>query len=263
MKTFWLPILFAVVNWSGISAQTVINTEAMRLKADTQRIRGALRFDFGMSRNKSGRFLRPGLSTRIEFHPKASRYMFLAEYALTEFTDVEEAGQPKQLFNNRGFAHFRYNRDLHAQITWEAFTQYQFDLVQEIDLRILIGTGCRWALANQNEYFVFLGSLYMYEYEKTSAEEKMVTHYKHHRLSNYLSAGCTFNDYVQGTLTTYFQPRIDQWSDCRISLVSSIQVKLTDAVGLAISGNYIYDTQPPTNVPKSVYDLRTGLTVSW
>ena len=89
-------------------AQTVINTGTLRLNSNIMRIRGTRRFDFGMSRNKSGRFLRPGLSTRIEFHPKASRYMFLAEYALTEFTDVEEAGRPKPLFNTRGFAHFRY-----------------------------------------------------------------------------------------------------------------------------------------------------------
>ena len=231
MKTFWLPILFVMVGWIDVLAQTVINTEALRLTADTQRIQGTLGFDFGMSRNKSGRFLRPGLRTRIEFHPKASRYMFLAEYAMTAFTDIEAEGQPKQLFNNRGFAHFRYNRDLNSYITWEAFTQYQFDLVQEIDRRILIGTGCRWTLANKSEYFMFLGSLYMYEYEESSAEEDMVIYYKHHRLSNYVSAGCSFNDHVQVTVTTYYQPRIDRWSDCRNSLVSSIQVKLTDAVG--------------------------------
>ena len=110
---------------------------------------------------------------------------------------------------------------------------------------------------------MFLSSLYLHAYEESSAEEDMLSYYKHYRLSNYVSAGCAFNDHVQGTLTTHFQPHIERWPDCRISLVSIIRVQLKGTTGLSISGTFIYDIQTPINVPKPVYDLPTGLTVSW
>jgi len=263
MRSFILCLFFFLFTGLTLSSQTVINTEALRLEADTQRVRGNLSLNLGMSRNKAGRFFRPGFNGRLEIQSNENRFMILGGYALTRFTDVDEPGEPVTIFNDRGFGHLRFNRTLSDQITWEAFGQYQFDLVQEIDRRILFGTGPRFRISTTESGFLFGGLQYMYEYEETSAVEEAIVYNKHHRLSTYLSGGSSFNEHVSGNLTVYFQPRPDRWSDYRISAAGSLNAKLNGGFGFSLNANYVYDARPPVTVPTVMYDFGAGLTFNW
>jgi len=263
MRLFSLCVIISLFAGQSISGQTVINTEALRLEADTQTVRGTLSVNLGMSRNKAGRFFRPGFNGRLEIQSNANRFMILGGYALTRFTNADEPGEPVTIFNDRGFGHLRFNRTISDRVTWEAFGQYQFDLVQEIERRILLGTGPRFRISETATGFLFGGLQYMFEYEETSAEEEAIIYNKHHRLSTYLSGGTTFNEHVSGNLTVYFQPRPDRWSDYRISAAGSLTAKLSGGFGFSLNANYVYDARPPITVPTVMYDFGAGLTFNW
>lgn len=243
--------------------QTVINTEDMRLRADTNELKGSINLDFGMSRNKAGLFLRPGFDVRLEWSQNQNRWLLLGGYALTRFTDTDIPGASAKTFNNRGVAHVRYNRSVSGRLTLEAFTQYQFDLVQEIDYRILTGLGPRIKWIQAEESFLFTGASYMFENERTDDEEGGITYNRHHRLSFYASAGINFNEHVNLNSTTYFQPRPDIWADFRVSSVNSLTANLTDTLGFHMTMNFIYDARPPLSVSALVFNASAGFTVSW
>jgi hypothetical protein len=263
MRLFTFCLLIVLFAARPATGQTVINTEALRLEADTQRVQGSLALNLGMSRNKAGRFFRPGIDGRLELRTGQNRFMVLGGYALTRFTDIDEPGAPVTIFNERGFGHLRFNRTLSGRVTWEAFGQYQFDQVQEIDRRILIGTGPRLRITETESGFLFGGLQYMYEYEETSAVEGDIVYNKHNRLSAYISGGSTFNEHVSGNLTVYYQPRPDRWSDYRVSATGNLTAKLTGGFGFSLNVNYVYDARPPVSVPTVMYDFGAGLTFNW
>lgn len=252
-------ILFLYLSISGLllQAQTVINTEELRLKNADKNFVSLINFNFGMSENKAGRFLKPSANLRFELIQQKSKLMLLGGYQLTRFIPINDPDREPTNFNNQGFGHLRFNKDLNKKVVWEAFTQAQFDVVQEIDQRFLLGTGPRFQLIETDSASLFLGTLYMYEYEETSANIK--TFNKHHRLSMYLNAGLQFNASTGINNTTYFQPRPDVLSDFRIASVTQFFARLNKHLSFNVNLDFVYDSKPPVTVPVRMYNFTAGL----
>jgi len=244
-------------------AQTVINTEELRLDLKEKQVVGLVDADFGMTRNKAGFSLRPSLDLRGELLSGPDRYILLGGYRLSRFTNINVPGSDAINFTNRGFGHLRYNRQLRERLTWEAFAQLQFDEIQEIDLRQLLGSGPRYQLARADSAFLYAGMLYMYEYEETSAEAEHIRYNRHHRLSTYLSAGFTFGANAGLNLILYYQPRLDRWNDYRVSGVMDFTTPVFENFFFNLSLDLVYDTRPPVTVPEEMYDLTAGIKWTW
>ena len=256
MKTVLYTLFLGLLSWP-IFAQTVINTEEMRLMNSDKKLVGILDLNFGTTRNKAGLLLKPKADLRLELNEKNSRYILLGGYQLSRFSRLSDPGSLPTNFTNKGFGHFRYNRKWSDKVTWEAFSQIQFDEIQEIDQRFLIGTGPRIQLAQNDSLSLYFGTLYMYEYEETSDEVKIFN--KHHRMSFYFSANVQFNAFVGLSHITYFQPRLDQWSDFRISTTTQLIARISKHVSFDIGAEFLYDARPPGTVPESMYDISAGL----
>jgi hypothetical protein len=255
MKTRFFFIFYLCLPFYGYT-QTVINTEEMRLRDNEKNFVGLFNFSFGMTENKADRFIKPNADLRLEWAKERDRVIGLGGYQLTRFSDLDNPDTAPRNFTHKSFAHLRYNRQASERLTWEAFTQYQFDEVQEIDQRYLLGTGPRWQIAKSDSAFIFFGMMYMYEYEQTSAREIELN--RHHRLSTYLSAGIQFNENVGLNNTTYYQPRPDLWSDFRISTVSQLFTRISKQLSITINVSLVYDSRPPETVPLRMFDMTAG-----
>lgn len=251
-------LFFLLFTWSIASqAQTVINTEDLRLEDANKNFVGLVNFNFGMNENKAGRFLKPSAKLRLEWIQQKSKFMLLGGYRLTRFIPINDPDSAPRNFNSQGFSHLRFNQDLNKKLVWEVFTQAQFDNVQEIDQRYLIGTGPRFELLETDSASLYLGTSYMYEYEETSAEAKVFN--KHHRLSMYLNGGWQLNPRTGINNTTYFQPRPDVLSDFRIASVTQFFTKINQHLSFNINFDFVYDSRPPETVPVRMYNLAAGL----
>jgi hypothetical protein len=96
----------------------------------------------------------------------------------------------------------------------------------------------------------------MYEDEQTSADQ--IINNQHHRLSAYLSGGINLNEHVGLNNTTYFQPRVDIWSDFRISTVTQFFARVSTQLSFNINFSLVYDSRPPETVPLRMFDLTAG-----
>lgn len=144
-------------------------------------------------------------------------------------------------FNFAGFQHFRYNYLVNEWYTAEAFNQLQFDRVQKVRFRYLLGVGQRFTLYKQPKGRIYLGTAAMYEHEQESA-----TGINHNdlRLSNYLSAKYKPSDVFTGTFMMYYQPLPYRFSDYRVSTLVNLFFRINRYLSFSSGFTMAYDSNP-------------------
>ncbi len=261
--TYWtLAMIFTFLS-IDLFAQTVINTEALRLQEEEGKFKGLLDASFGMTRNKAGLSINPEIDLRGEWNFEQTRWIALGGYELNRFTDLNLDGSGARNFTNRSFAHLRYNRSLSKVVTWEVFSQTQHDEIQEIDLRTLLGTGLRLTLVEEEIGYLYLGGAYMFEYEASSSIDIRKIYERNNRVSTYVSLGFRFNESVNISHTTYFQPNLEAFDDHRFSSITDIKAAIIGGFGMQISFEILYDSRPPITVPNTMYDFDFGLILNF
>lgn len=254
----------------SLSAQ-VVNTEKLRLKNTDKSFAGDIDFTLGLSQNKAGQTLRFNGFTRFDIIRPQTHWLFIGGYGFSQFKKADKSGDVPTKFNNNGFTHLRFGQQISPVLTWEVFAQGQFDEVQEVEARILNGTGPRFKILKTDTSHLFLGTLYMYEYEKNNVavtddtgETTQNLHIeRNHRLSAYISGAVTIKGYLSINHVTYYQPKLNEWSDFRISSETTVTIKLTNRVALKTYFQLVFDEKPPTTVPQTMFNLSNGLSVSF
>ena len=229
-----------------------VNPEAVRSKRDSTGFSGTIGLNMAYIKNTSEIFTM-GNSVYIQYTNKRHLAFFINSLSIKRVND--------EYIINRGTQHFRYNYKINKRVTWEAFMQSHYNTISKIDKRQLIGTGPRFTVVDEKKFEAYIGTLFMYEYEKIKEEEYVYN--KDFRFSGYFSfKWFPIKNTTIGS-TTYYQPRLDEFSDYRIYSHNSIMFKVVK--GLAIGMTYIatYDTSPAIDIPKYQFKLLNGLTYTF
>ncbi len=125
---------------------------------------------------------------------------------------------------------------------------------------MLFGTGPRLKLISKENFNLYQGTLYMYEYEEVTEPREF--HYDN-RVSAYVSSSWHPSDNVGFSTTWYVQPHLLDFSDLRLSGQVKLDFSITEKLKFTTSFNYLLDTEPPVDVPKEVYALSNGLSYSF
>ncbi len=234
-----------------LSAQ-ILNVESLRKVTDTSGWSGNAGFNFSLKRNVND-FLTFGSSIHIQYKTPVQMVLFKNDISFEKISG--------ESFDNVMVSHIRYNYNLLPRITWEVFTQAQYNKVNLIKFRGLLGTGPRFKLFNMDKYKFYLGALTMLEYEELIDEVTPIQ--RTLRGSAYFSFSLYPSEHVTIVSTTYYQPRFDQFNDYRISSDSSLIVGLFKNFGLKTSYLFIYDAFPAISIPNSQYYFTTGFTYTF
>lgn len=230
-----------------ISAQ-ILNAESLRKVTDTSGFSGAGSINFALQRNAND-ILRVASSLHLQYNNKKHLALFKGDFSFQKVEDND--------FDNAGIAHLRYNYKLHPRIAWEAFSQAQYNRVNLIDVRALIGVGPRFKLTTSEKYRLYLGTITMFEYEEVA--DGITGTLRDIRGSAYFS----FSVYPTETLsiisTTYYQPKFSAFEDYRISSQTALAVSLYADLGLKIGYTFTYDAFPAIGIPESQYNFTTGV----
>lgn len=245
----FLLILVLVVTSQDNYSQ-LINIESKRLNSQEDGWSGNIDFNAKFTQNTQSVWQ---LSNKIsiQYVKNKSTHLFL--------NDISLVRSNKNDLVNYGFAHYRYTRPLEVRdfIKWESFAQIQYNSVQKIRQRTLLGSGLRFNLVDKDSVYFTYGFAFMYEYEETTIPEFSSVI----RNSNYLSFDWKISKIWELKTIMYYQPSIGDFSDFRLSNVSSISHKLTDHISLVFNLNTLYDSNPPVDVP--VNSFQTGLLVRY
>ncbi|WP_460218281.1 DUF481 domain-containing protein [Psychroserpens sp. MEBiC05023] len=250
MKYFM--IVFCFVSMTCFSQ--VVNIETLRKPLDSAKWTGSISLDVSLIKNTNDIF-RIANKAHVQYNDRTNLWLFVNDL---NFQKVEGFS-----LVNRGTQHLRYNRRISNIVKWEAFIQAQYDAISSIDFRGLLGTGPRFKLIGDENYKFYLGTLIMYEYEK--ADNVIANRVqKDIRGSAYLSFSIYPTETISVISTSYYQPRIDAFSDYRFSSNTSLLFKILKDLAFKTNFNYYHDAVPVSNaIPNTQYELTNGLLYSF
>lgn len=226
----------------------IVNIEAKRLtRTDSSEWHGQINMGINLVENGNSII---NLNGGINLEYIKNKHWFLS---LSNFNFVQIA---REDFINDGFQHFRYNYQINKRLTYEAFTQAQYNEKLNLRLRWLLGTGLRLSLLEKKKQKIFLGLSYMYEYNRES-DPKM--EFRDHRMSTYLSFDLKPFKNARLSNTTYYQPVWSNPADLRLSSQTALIIKLTEKLLFTTTFNITYDSRVPESVTNTFYSLRNGI----
>jgi hypothetical protein len=241
-------LLFFFLLCSKIFAQQIVHIENRRLAADKQGWSGDVNINMSFIQNQNDIFIMNN-NLKVQYVQKKHSIISLTE---NNFQRVNKTG-----FINDGFQHFRYNYKYTENITCEAFQQFQYNDVLNMKFRSLTGTGPRFTVFNNDSLKtrLFIGMLYMFEYEEESTGKIN----RAHRTSNYVSFGFPIGKNITIDLIAYYQPDIFNPDDFRFSSQGTLEIRINNKLSFMLSQNYIHDANPPEGIRNTYYNFRNGL----
>jgi len=163
---------------------------------------------------------------------------------------------------NKAFLHYRFIHTLYSKDwNWELFVQNEGDDFRQIQRRLLSGGGLRWRFYHSEGFGrIYAGAGVYYEYLNYLTPAIDPKEYNT-RLNTYIAYTKKFGKDARISLTSYYQPKMDDWSDHYISSAASLLVYVYGSVYLKVSLSYAYDTRPATGVEKE--DMQQLSSIGW
>lgn len=186
------------------------------------------------------------------------------DHAVLSSSNLEFGERAGERFLLRTFTHLRYQYRVDDLVTLEAYGQVAHDEFRRITLRGLVGAGARWSLLSSERTKLRLGTAWMLEHERfaesatyaDSGEQRL-----NHRASIYVDLRHELTDVLTFGVTTYYQPRFDDWADWQLAAESTLAIHLTKSLALTLQLVVAYDATPPSGVEP--LDTATLFGVSW
>ncbi len=243
MKKTLFSLVFILVY--GVHAQ-ILNIEAYRIKTDTLGWAGKIGLNFSLTKNTKS-LINIGNQTHIQYKTPKTLTLLLGQYNLL-------VSDNNNLID-KTVLHLRYNYYFKPRFIGEWFVQGQRNAVSKIQFRGLAGMGLRFKLSKNDHYRYYLGTTAMFEHEETTLD----TTQELWRWSNYFSFTIIPNDHVSLVSTTYYQPAFSDFSDYRIASQNTLYFNISKHLSFKTAFNYTYDSSPVINIPKTQYNLISGV----
>ena len=230
-----------------LGASQIINMEAKRLQGTEEGWAGSADVYFNYLQN-TRKLITFGARLHTGQLKKKRRLLFLGDVSLSRADQSDLV--------NKGYLHARYNYEWSKTITPEVFGQAQYNSVQRIDLRTLLGAGPRFRIHDNDTLEAYFGTLYMYEYENIGDSTAYLTA---HRSSSYLSLNYFVSDIFSISNITYYQPSLVDFADFRVSTETSLNIYLNKRFTIRILYSLLYDSRQVEGLPNQYHTFKNSL----
>jgi hypothetical protein len=244
-------IQFFIFHYS-IFAQ-VVNIENKRIYDDTVGLSGSIGASFSAVKNQ---VLLVNTSLRPLIQYKAKMHYFLL------LGDLGYSRGDNQTFTNWGMIHFRYMYRLNflphhtykSPWKWEVYSQIQYNQLLRQRMRYLFGMGLRLKILETKKIRLMAGTSVYYEHEDLL--DGILN--KDFRSSTYFSWFMNFDGKWNFSGASYYQPRLDLWTDSRFLGQYSLSYRLRKNLSLRWDATVYWDSDPALTVNKSAYNTTLG-----
>jgi putative salt-induced outer membrane protein YdiY len=243
MKLFLFLLLLPIASLSQI-----VNIENKRLDEKQQGFYGKIDLNLNFTMNGK-QFFQIGDKFQLGYTKKRHTALIIADHSF-----VKSEGDD---FINNGYEHLRYNYRLKdsSRITYEAFQQGQFNKIQKINLRLLLGTGFRLSMIDEKNYQFIFGTGFMAEYEELidiGVSRDILS-------TSYLSFDGQFSETVGLNTISYFQPKMIDFGNYRFSNETTVRFKINKYLVFRVVYGITHDSRSLVDVRKTNYWLKNTL----
>lgn len=226
-----------------------VNIEDKRMERESSGFSGSVNLSITLERGNSELTEVVG-KPQLIFRAGRSQWLLLNSYS---FVETDESSVV-----NEGFSHLRYNFNISSVVIIEALAQYGFDREQDLDSRLLIGSGLRFVVLEGGNAELALGVTGMYEREELVSTGELI---ETPRNSDYIAVRFAANDIVTLSNTVYVQPAFDDIGDIRVLDNLELSAALSTWLEITLSLEYRYDSEPPDDIKEYDLSLENGLAV--
>lgn len=181
-------------------------------------------------------------------------------YLLGDARYFQSTGGPLQ---STGFVHLRANLMRKQQLSYEVFTQLQYDQGRNLDQRLLSGAGIRLRILDDLAF----GTGGMYEVERwQSLSEESTTTVALWKSTSYLSGTIALSKQAELELTAYYQTGYDRDISefrHRLSGVSRLDIAMSQRLRWTVAFELAYEDRPIIPISKRVYSFNNGVRYSF
>ncbi len=231
----------------------ILNVENLRIENDVEGFSGGVELNFNFIKNTRNIFT---LNSSLYAQYRYKKHLALV-IGNVDFKTIDD----EDIINNETF-HVRYNYDIGRFVILEAFVQAYSNAISNIDQRHLTGAGPRFRLLNNDNTKLFLGTLFMYEYEKEKGGESPIYN-RDVRFSGYLSFEYKIASNLSFKSATFYQPKLSQLNDYRINAFNTFSVEIVKNLELNITYILQFDTFPVIGIPTTQYQLLNGISYTF
>ena len=230
----------------------IINIESLRMEENSRTITGKMGFSMSLS-HSDFTLLNIKTSSHLQFQFSFGTLLAIGDLSLLL--------QDKEELTDKTTVHLRYNHHLTRNISPEIYTQIQYDVIKDLDRRILWGGGIRWIPIKSSYTKWIIGGGGFHETERLQNSDHSTTMF---RLSNYIAGNILFSKYTKINIITYFQPISNlKTNDWRLSGIYSIQQRITKSISIQSTFALAYDSKPPKDIEKLSYDWFNGISIQF
>ncbi len=242
-----------------------VNTEAFRNSQQKNGFFGRIGISSQFNSGNSN-FLNIGLNFRLDFKSDINNTFLVSNYERVSGNNV--------LVSNRGFTHLRTSFPINSFFDAEAFVQKEFNDFILLKDRQLFGVSSRFQVLNittdsisSKNSTVTFGNIYLSQgvfFEKEFLDVEVDTITTIYRSSTTFTTVFQLQQYVQLSLSSYFQFDVNRFADHRILLNSSLQFKLFSNLNYLVGVMYRYDSEPPSATIRPFdFSLSNGVSYSF
>jgi len=248
MKLFLLIIISAI---NIMAFGQIVNIENKRLSTKKQGFTGSVDLNFKLT-YATKQLFQIGDKIKLGYLKKKHHIILITNHALVKTNSNDD-------FINKGFEHIRYNYTFKdsGNVIFEAYQQGQFNKIQKIGLRLLVGSGLRFKLIDKKKFSLNYGTSIMGEYEELSLDVTTVS--KDILSSNYLSFDAQFTNSFGLNTITYFQPKFNDFGNYRLANETYLRFKFNKYLTFKIVYTLTHDSREILDVRKTNYTLSNTL----
>lgn len=167
-----------------------------------------------------------------------------------------------------GYTHLRVNFLRKRKLSYELFTQVQYDEGRKMPFRMLDGGNLRITFLSDRIAKLYVGIGVMYEQEKWKmlTDESVIIEKNMIKSTNYINYKQKINNAVDLNLIAYYQGGYDQSDKFfrnRISGQAVLNIKLTNLLAFNTSFTAQFEDRPVIPINRFVYSLTNGFKFSF
>jgi putative salt-induced outer membrane protein YdiY len=225
----------------------IVNIENKRLDAKKEGFSGSADLNINFTMNNK-QLLQVGDKLKLGYTKKKHHALIITDHSFVKSKDDD--------FINQGYEHLRYNYQFKdsGRVSFEAFQQGQFNKIQRINLRLLLGSGVRLNILDQKNYQLNVGTGFMGEYEELLDGGGT---------SNDILSTSYFSENIGMNSISYIQPKFIDYGNYRFSNETYIRFNINKYLSFKVIYSITHDSRDIEDVRKTNYTLRNSLSIKF
>jgi len=264
-KNITLIVIILVLTSLRLYAQ-ILNVDRNRILTDTAKfVTGSIAFKFHLDNknatpDQKNSYIVLENKNDLVFVGLKNNYMILSQ--------IKYFNSSGGTFISTGYAHGRANFLKMKKISFEMFSQIQYDRNRFMDNRFLFGAGLRWRIKNEPKKGIFIGTELMYEHEKwdNPENENLFIIKDLPKFSSYLSLRIKTNRISTFRSVIYYQTGYDPNPGLmrnRFSYDLQFNIQIWDKIDFLVKFTGAYEDNPIYPINRFIYSIENGLVWSF